>query len=399
MPRGRRERRGTRAPQDVELPHGMSQTILRKSIAQIYDRLDDVRRSLVRESEDVMLLRKMRGPCAVLFFFLLGCGNSADTDQLFKARQRLHPAACENTPAVTAVAGVNADPHMAYIGDWVVVSVCHLRQVMDAADAAQAPITLFVEGLDTGNEPLGVDLESGTLTFALDRNEKNRLLWRPFLYDPLFDPEVSMRISVGIRGGRPLPRTAGANLTIHVRKFYVDWTTWIWLALLVVFTTVLILTAVYTDMLRDGPRVNGVRQPFSLGRSQMACWFFLVLLSYVFLWLVTGDRDTIPPSLLGLMGISSATALIASAIPSLRPGEKEKPVPVSKGWWRDLVADERGVVALDRLQIVVWTIVLSGVFLTSVIWDLTMPEFNSTLLALMGISSGTYLGFKLPPKT
>src|SRR5438132_781565 len=87
-----------------------------------------------------------------------------------------------------------------------------------------------------------------------------------------------------------------------------------------------------------------------------------------------GDRDTIPPSLLGLMGISSATALIASAIPSLRPGEKEKPIPVSKGWWRDLVADERGVVALDRLQIVVWTIVLSGVFLTSVIWDLTMPE-------------------------
>jgi len=25
-----------------------------------------------------------------------------------------------------------------------------------------------------------------------------------------------------------------------------------------------------------------------------------------------------------------------------------------------------------------------------------MPEFDNTLLALMGISSGTYLGFKIP---
>jgi len=31
-----------------------------------------------------------------------------------------------------------------------------------------------------------------------------------------------------------------------------------------------------------------------------------------------------------------------------------------------------------------------------VLWDLTMPEFSATMLALMGISSGTYIGFKLP---
>ena len=63
---------------------------------------------------------------------------------------------------------------------------------------------------------------------------------------------------------------------------------------------------------------------------------------------------------------------------------------------RDLMSDDRGVVALDRLQVVVWTLVLGGIFLTSVLWDLTMPEFSATMLALMGISSGTYIGFKLP---
>jgi hypothetical protein len=31
-------------------------------------------------------------------------------------------------------------------------------------------------------------------------------------------------------------------------------------------------------------------------------------------------------------------------------------------------------------------------------WDLTMPEFSATMLALMGISWGTYIGFKLPLK-
>ena len=68
----------------------------------------------------------------------------------------------------------------------------------------------------------------------------------------------------------------------------------------------------------------------------------------------------------------------------------------SHGFWRDLVTDDRGAVALDRFQIVAWTAILGGVFLQSVVWDLSMPDFSATTLALMGISSGTYIGFKLP---
>ena len=68
----------------------------------------------------------------------------------------------------------------------------------------------------------------------------------------------------------------------------------------------------------------------------------------------------------------------------------------SRGFWRDLVSDDRGGVALDRVQILVWTLVLGIIFLSSVLLELTMPEFSGTLLALMGISSGTYIGFQLP---
>jgi hypothetical protein len=314
-------------------------------------------------------------------------GMSADTDEPSRARRRLHPAPCGNDPGVAAVASVHPDPHRVYLGDWVVISVCHLEQLVKAAEAGQAPITLFVEGIDTGDEASGIDLESGTLTFELARNEKNQKLWRPFLYDPLFDPEDAVRLSVGIRGERAIPRVPGANLTVHLRKIWVDWVTWIWLGVLLLILVAIIISAAYTDMLRD--RSAGRR--FSLGRTQMAWWFFLVVLSYIFIWLVTGDRDTIPPSLLGLMGISAATALASVALPT----RNDKPLP-SRGLWLDLVADDKGVVALDRLQIVVWTIVLGGVFLNSVFWELTMPEFNTTLLALMGISSGTYIGFRLP---
>jgi hypothetical protein len=329
-----------------------------------------------------------------ILLVLAACGGSGDSDQLAEARRHLRTAPCGDSPAVVGVAGVNSDPHQVYLGDWVIVSVCHLDQFLKAADAAQAPITLYVEGVDSGNEPVGVDVESGTLTFVLDRNVQNRKLWSPFLYDPLFDPAVTMHLSAGIRGERPLPRTPNANMTVRLVKIYVDWSTWIWLALLLLVTVVIWASAAYTDMLRDGPAIDGVHKPYSLGRTQMAWWFFLIVLSYSFIWLVTGDRDTIPPSLLGLMGISAATALAAAAV-AQRDAQRK-----SQGWWRDLVADERGsAVALDRLQIVVWTVVLSGVFLTSVIWDLTMPEFNATLLALMGISSGTYIGFKLPAKS
>jgi hypothetical protein len=34
----------------------------------------------------------------------------------------------------------------------------------------------------------------------------------------------------------------------------------------------------------------------------------------------------------------------------------------------------------------------------SVARDLVMPDFDTTLLGLMGISSGTYIGFKFPEK-
>jgi hypothetical protein len=67
----------------------------------------------------------------------------------------------------------------------------------------------------------------------------------------------------------------------------------------------------------------------------------------------------------------------------------------SKGFLRDILGDSSGY-SFHRFQIFAWTFVLGILFLDSVYWSLSMPEFSNTLLGLMGISSGTYLGFKFP---
>ena len=64
---------------------------------------------------------------------------------------------------------------------------------------------------------------------------------------------------------------------------------------------------------------------------------------------------------------------------------------------KDLLNDDNGV-SFHRFQISVWTIVLITIFVGRVIDTLTMPTFDANLLALMGISGGTYIGFKIPNK-
>lgn len=68
---------------------------------------------------------------------------------------------------------------------------------------------------------------------------------------------------------------------------------------------------------------------------------------------------------------------------------------ISAGFLRDILSDASGY-SFHRFQIFAWTLVLGVIFVSSVYNQLTMPEFSTTLLGLMGISSGTYIGFKFP---
>jgi hypothetical protein len=72
-------------------------------------------------------------------------------------------------------------------------------------------------------------------------------------------------------------------------------------------------------------------------------------------------------------------------------------VTPSQGFIIDILSDADGI-SFHRLQIAVWTVVLGIIFVHSVYTILGMPTFSDTLLGLMGISGGTYIGFKIPEK-
>lgn len=244
------------------------------------------------------------------------------------------------------------------------------------------------------------------------------------------------------------------------------------IGLTVILSALLVFLALarYTHIIRDpaAPRRPDGKRPYSLARGQMAFWFFLVIAAYFFLWIVTGEMDTLNVSVLTLIGISAGTALGSAFVDAAKRGtagssgnqpivdvtrphnevlaelnklradtqqelealQKARAVlspsdkhaldenerqqnelrkrlanyrwqsgyfawPIWKGVMYDLLADNNQI-GFHRFQIFVWTLILGIMFVANVYSELAMPEFSATLLGLLGISAGTYVGFKLP---
>jgi hypothetical protein len=341
-------------------------------------------------------------------------------------------------------------------GSIVLTTSPGLATFLDDAMKQKKAVTLYLDGNDTLIEPEGIDRDNNRLQFRLERNSDNKKIWASLLRDPFHHSIRRVEASIGMSGSPSVPAEKSSFDLAVVRW---EWWAWAWLAALVLLLVLFGWLVRKRDMLRDGPKPC----PYSLGRCQMAWWFFLIIVSYVVIWLISGDQDTITASLLGLMGISAGTALgsvmidsaggdgaltqaatdrtallaaqdnaektlaaaqaAADAAPAdagvqknLADAKAAKAVVDSKltvvnnqinnvakvvetrGFFRDLVSDSNGTVGLHRFQIVVWTAVLGVIFMVSVLTKLNMPEFSATLLATMGISAGTYLGFKFPEK-
>lgn len=212
------------------------------------------------------------------------------------------------------------------------------------------------------------------------------------------------------------------------------------------------LLAARSNNMRDAslPQMPVRERSFSLGRSQMAFWTFLIVLAFAYLFLHTGTSNVLSDQALMLMGISGATGLGAVAIDKSRDGAiKEaieglqqlglntaedvtelntqianlraqqaanpatatalslnaalarqrqakllmQPYRTSGNILRDLVSEDGGA-TVHRLQMVVWTLILGWTFMAGCFDALRMPELSDQLLAVMGISGGTYFGFK-----
>ncbi|MFP5514574.1 MAG: hypothetical protein ACLGJC_15985 [Alphaproteobacteria bacterium] len=170
------------------------------------------------------------------------------------------------------------------------------------------------------------------------------------------------------------------------------------------------------------PMPANYRAPYSLARFQLLWWSGIVTASYVAILTITGSMDTITTGTMALMGIVGGTSVLA-AFQDRRPGDDEtrrqqhaaayraaaaatppdqatmaaslnEVYPPTQGWLADLLSDAAGY-NIHRLQLLAWTMVLGITFLYEVTRTLGMPELSANLLALTGISNGTYFGFKM----
>jgi hypothetical protein len=335
-----------------------------------------------------------------------------------------------------------------------------------------SPIYSYDKTEWTGKVP-PVEYTRTTVGFSLVRNDSSKPGWSHLLNQPVLNRKVI--VSVGFPNGEEIDSWVNPKqVTEKDQQFYLT----IIPKFRTAFGLIVILGALiaflglarHTHIIRDAgaPRRPDGQRPYSLARGQMAFWFFLVIASYFFLWIVTGDMDTLNTSVLGLIGISAGTALGSAFVDASKPisadSSGNQPIvdvtrphlevlaelkklradtqkelealqkaralispsdkhalddnerrqnevrerlanyrwqsayfawPTWKGVMYDLLA-ENNLISFHRFQIFVWTLILGVMFVANVYNELAMPQFSATLLGLLGISAGTYVGFKLP---
>ena len=364
------------------------------------------------------------------------------------------------TPSPTPTPSPNASPEAAPspspdtiftnagLRDRIWVEVDRLLEAVEKDKINPRELVLYLNGQEVkGMKPVAIKgPQQNWLGFDLVRTADSDPVWRTLLGSPTKDYR-KVDVSVGFSGKGPIPVTAGKPWQpfMYLRMYYPRWV-FVALAILIVLVVLFVIEARRGGLIHDSDPPSpppGKMKPYSLALTQAAWWFFIVLGSFGFIYLITGDYNTISDQALILMGLGTGTALGAfminatkrdgadAQLSTLRPQEAQltadiaqtnDPVtlaekraklvelrkqiaeaesglskPVSESFRKDLLTDVNGI-ALHRFQMVAWTFVLGLIFVIGVYRNLAMPEFSTTLLVLMGISAGTYLGFKIPER-
>jgi hypothetical protein len=342
--------------------------------------------------------------------------------------------------------------------DTLTVEVSDLDTLVEEAKCRGKDIVLYLDDrplTDVAAYPPTATTQK-LLRFPLQRTEASRDVWTYILGRPGFSPRKT-KVSIGFADQYAIPTKSSQASTISLWVIPTGWFLF-WLLLFTIFLLGFFYLARRTDVLRDAVPIakEGARRPYSLARTQASWWFFLVLAAYMFIGMITGDFSTsITPTVLILMGISAGTVVgsafvdasktnpdtnkreltakqsleaeiqqldtdiqtaeaalksnpndvAAAQVLAAKLAEREEKLSQlhklkneSEYFLQDILSDINGV-NFHRFQMLVWTVVLGIIFVSQVYKALAMPEFSDTLLSLMGISAGTYLGLKIPEDT
>ena len=187
---------------------------------------------------------------------------------------------------------------------------------------------------------------------------------------------------------------------------------------------VLILLAVWIGR-RAGLGWLGIlidgRGRYSLTHFQIVLWTIVILSSLLGV-LVVSKFDMcavkIPGELLGLMGISAGSGVLAGAVKgtkdapgaqarvaragafALANGNQVNIVPRFAQIWLEEEGDQADkVINITKYQNFIFTLVILGVYVTALIKAQSFPKLPDYLVGLIGISHAGYIGGKMPNKT
>ncbi len=305
-----------------------------------------------------------------------------------------------------ACAGLQLDkvvsPHAA-LHDVLTLHVEGLAHLPAGCDPAKFTLRLAGQAM-AGLAPT-YDTTAGTISFFLDRKDGDSARWLPILGSPTGLTKV---VTVGVEpdGSADLPHP-GDTVPMVPFEIFGYWGALFAGLMTLAMAVGLVCVAHFTPALRDSLPAGGDfrRRPFSLGRCQMAFWFVLLTTAFLALWLITGNYNGILTSQsLVLLGISGATGLSAFSIDTSKAntpvpaGAPDPPAPPQHTNLLDDILTDKNGIALQRLQVFIWTWMLGLISVVSIYRNLSLPAFDDTLLTMSGISSGLYVGFKFPEK-
>lgn len=240
----------------------------------------------------------------------------------------------------------------------------------------------------------------GTIEFPLIRGTNDHSAWNGVLGSPPLSGEKTIRVSLVKSTGAAYPGPQDITFRIF-NQFLLCVSAIICLLAL----GLLLYLGRKTNLLRDAVIITSTStkgvpltdlRPFSLGRCQMAFWLFLITSAFLLIWIATGQFNGILTSdSLVLLGICGTTGLAAIGVDEIKGSQGRYGASTSQGFFRDILCADGGP-ALHRVQSFIWTIVLGSVFVRSAYASLQLPQFDATLLTMIGISGGLYIGFKFP---
>jgi hypothetical protein len=197
-----------------------------------------------------------------------------------------------------------------------------------------------------------------------------------------------------------------------------------YLIILLILLAIVVPLGIWTNMLRNSvfdqnafnTLSNGqIKKPgFSLSLTQLAFWTVIVISSSIYVWFFTGPCGSITIPImfdsvnLGLLGIAAGTTIVGQGInsnqqnnPATNGMTAQQNQPARGFFFLDIISDETGV-SIHRLQNVIWTLIVGIIYIDFVCTSSLLPDskvITGTLLGLMGVSSGAYLGLKTTENT